>query len=138
LTRVTLEPLLHAPLAIKVHVATVVPAFIIGTWQIFFSRKGAPFHRALGYLYLALMTVTSIAALFVHALMPNGPFFGFSPIHLLVPLTLFGVVAALRGAWTHNIAMHRGAMLGVYVGGILIAGTLAFLPHRIMHAVAFG
>jgi uncharacterized membrane protein len=134
----TLEPLLHAPLAVQIHVATVVPAFFIGTWQIFFSRKGAPFHRALGYVYLALMTVTSIAALFVHQLMPKGPFLGFSPIHLLVPLTLFGVVGALYGAWTHNIPVHRRAMLGVYIGGILIAGSLTLLPGRIMHAVVFG
>jgi uncharacterized membrane protein len=134
----TLEPLLHAPLPIKIHVATVLPAFLIGTWQIFASHKGAPAHRALGYLYLTLMTITAIDTLFIHSLMPNGPFGGFSPIHLLVFLTLFGVVGALRGAWTHNIAMHRGAMIGVYVGGILIAGTLAFLPGRVMHAVVFG
>jgi len=109
---VTLAPLLHAPLAVKIHVATVVPAFLIGTWQIFMSRKGAYPHRTLGYLYLALMTITSIAALFVQRLMPNGPFLGFSPIHLFVILTLFGVAAALRGAWTHNVAMHRRAMMG--------------------------
>src|SRR5215469_1447734 len=121
----TLEPLLHAPLAVQIHVATVVPAFFIGTWQIFFS-KGAPYHRAMGYLYLGLMTITAIAALFVHQVMPKSFFFGMSPIHLFVPLTLFGVVGALRGAWTHNIAQHRGSMLGVYIGGILIAGTLAF------------
>ena len=29
-------------------------------------------------------------------------------------------------------------MLGVYIGGILIAGSLTFLPGRIMHAVVFG
>ena len=134
----TLEPLLHAPLAIQIHVATVVPAFVIGTYQIFLSRKGAPFHRALGYVYLTLMTITSIAALFVQSLMPHGPFFGFSPIHLFVPLMLLGVVGALRGAWTHNIAMHRRSMIGVYVGGLLIAGSLTFLPGRIMHTVVFG
>jgi uncharacterized membrane protein len=133
-----LAPLLHAPLAVQVHVATVVPAFLLGTWQIFFSPKGAPFHRALGYLYLALMTVTSIAALFVHQLMPNSPFFGLSPIHLFVPLTLYGVYGALRSARAHNIPAHRRAMLGVYFGGILIAGSLAFMPGRIMHAVVFG
>ncbi|MGN6517451.1 MAG: DUF2306 domain-containing protein [Rhizomicrobium sp.] len=134
----TLEPLLHAPLAIKVHVATVVPAFAIGTWQILLSRKGTPLHRAFGYVYLTLMTVTAISALFIHALMPNGPFGGFSPIHLLVLVTLFGVFGALRGAYTHNIAQHKWSMLSVYIGGILIAGTLAFMPGRIMHAVVFG
>ncbi len=134
----TLSPLLHAPLAVQIHVATIVPAFLLGTWQIFFSRKGAPFHRALGYVYLALMTITSVAALFVHQLMPRSSLFGWSPIHLFVPLTLFGVASALYGAWSHNIRAHRGAMIGVYVGGILIAGSLAFMPGRIMHAVVFG
>ena len=133
----TLLPLLHAPLAVHIHVATVVPAFLIGTWQIFLSRKGEPFHRALGYLYLVLMTITSLAALLVDSLNPAGPL-GFSPIHLFVPLTLFGIVGALRGAWTHNIPMHKRSMIGVYIGGILIAGSLAFLPGRIMHAVVFG
>ena len=134
----TLEPLLHAPLAVQVHVATVVPAFLIGTFQIFLSRKGAPLHRALGYLYLVLMSITAITTLFVHQLMPQSPFWGLSPIHLLVPLTLFGVVGALRGAWTHDIAMHKRSMIALYIGGMLIAGTLTFLPGRIMHAVAFG
>lgn len=134
----TLEPLLHAPLAVQVHVATVVPAFLIGTFQIFASRKGAPLHRALGYVYLVLMSVTAITTLFVHQLMPHSPFWGLSPVHLLVPLTLFGVVGALRGAWTHNVALHKRAMIALYVGGMLIAGGLTFLPGRIMHAVVFG
>jgi uncharacterized membrane protein len=28
----TLEPLIHAPLAVQAHVATVLPAFILGTF----------------------------------------------------------------------------------------------------------
>ena len=134
----TLEPLLHAPLAIRLHVATVVPAFVVGTWLIFFSRKGQPFHRALGYLYLTLITITALDTLFIHALMPKGPFGGFSPVHLLVILTLFGVYNAIQGARTHNIPRHRTAMIAVYIGGMLIAGSLTFLPGRIMHAVVFG
>ncbi|HEX2590077.1 MAG TPA: DUF2306 domain-containing protein [Rhizomicrobium sp.] len=134
----TLEPLLHAPLAVRLHVATVVPAFLIGTWLIFFSRKGAPLHRLFGAIYLTLMGITAITTLWVHQLMPNGPFSGLSPIHLLVPLTLFGIYGALRGAALHDIALHKRAMLSVYIGGILIAGSLTFLPGRIMHAVAFG
>ena len=136
--RVTLEPLIHAPLAVQIHAATVIPAFIIGTWQIFLSSKAARAHRAWGYLYLVLMTITAIAALFIHAVMPRSPFFGLSPIHIFVPMTLFGVASALYGAWRHNIRAHRGPMLGTYIGGLLIAGTLAFMPGRIMHTVAFG
>jgi uncharacterized membrane protein len=134
----TLEPLFSASSAIQIHVATVVPAFLIGTWQIFFSTKGAPYHRALGYLYMALMAVTSVAALFIHEIMPESPFFGFSPIHLLVPITLVSIVGAIYGARTRNIALHRGSMWGVYVGGILVAGALAFMPGRVMHQMVFG
>jgi len=95
---VTLEPLLHASPAILLHVATVVPAALIATYLIFASRKGAPLHRALGYIYLSLMTTTAITTLWIHSLMPKGPFFGFSPVHLLIPLVLFGVYGALRAA----------------------------------------
>jgi uncharacterized membrane protein len=134
----SLAPLLAAPSAVQLHVFTVVPAFFLGTWLIFFSRKGARYHRAAGYLYLTLMTITSVAALFVHTIMPNGPFYGFSPIHLLVPLTLWGVVGALYYARRHNIRAHRRSMLGVYIGGILIAGSFTLVPGRIMHTVLFG
>lgn len=134
----SLAPLLTAPFAIQLHVATVVPAFLLGSWLIFFSRKGARYHRAAGYVYLTLMTITAIAALFVHTIMPNGPFLGFSPIHLFVPLTLSGVVGALYYARRHNIRAHRRSMLGVYIGGILIAGSFTLLPGRIMHTVFFG
>ena len=134
----TLTPLFQAPLAVQIHVATVVPAFFLGTWLIFFSRKGMRYHRALGYLYLALMTVTAITAIFVHELRGVPMLLGFGPIHLFIPLTLVGVAGAIYGAKTHNIRMHRRAMLAVYIGGLLIAGSFAFVPGRIMHRVVFG
>jgi len=134
----SLAPLLAAPFAVQLHVATVVPAFLLGTWLIFFSRKGARRHRVAGFVYLTLMTITSIAVLFVHTIMPDGPFYGFSPVHLFVPLTLSGVVRALYYARRHNIRAHRRSMLGVYIGGLLIAGSLTLLPGRIMHSVFFG
>src|SRR5215831_12033653 len=119
----TLTPLLAAPFAIKLHVFTVVPAFFLGTWQIFFSRKGAPRHRKLGYVYLGLMTVTAITALFIHQIPAIDIVYGFGPIHIFSIVTLSGVVGALRGAWTHNIKLHKRSMLGVYIGGLLIAGS---------------
>jgi uncharacterized membrane protein len=134
----TLEPLLRAPLAVQIHVATVLPAFVLGTWQIFVSRKGSPLHRAVGAIYLILMTITAITTLFIHQLMPQSPFYGLSPLHLLIPLTVFGVYGALHGAHTHNIREHKTAMISLYIGAILIAGSLTLLPGRIMHAVVFG
>lgn len=133
----TLEPLLNAPAAVQIHAATVVPAFFLGTWQIVLSRKGRPPHRAVGYVYLALMAATSIAALFIHQINPDG-FLGLSPIHLFVPLTLLGIFGALYSARNGKIVQHKRAMIATYVGALLIAGTFALLPGRIMHAVIFG
>ena len=133
-----LNPLLAASAAVKVHAFTVIPAFFLGTWLIFLSRKGARLHRAIGFVYLALMTVTAIAALFIHTIPAIDVFYGFGPIHIFSIVTLAGVAGALYGARIHNIRLHRRSMLGVYIGGLLIAGSLAFLPGRIMHMVVFG
>jgi uncharacterized membrane protein len=34
--------------------------------------------------------------------------------------------------------MHKTAMISLYIGALLIAGSLTLLPGRIMHAVVFG
>jgi uncharacterized membrane protein len=127
-------PIADASLAIKIHLATVLPAFAIGTWLIFFSTKGARWHRALGAVYLVLMTVTAIATFFIRSI-NNG---GFSLIHLFIPLTLFGVFGALWNVRRGDIRGHRNAMLGLYIGGLLIAGSLTLLPGRLLHHVFLG
>jgi uncharacterized membrane protein len=127
-------PIMDAPLAIKVHLATVLPAFMIGTWLIFASRKGSTLHRALGFTYLSLMTVTAITTIFIRSIGEGR----LSPIHLFIPLTLFGVFGALWNVRRGNIKGHRNAMLGLYCGGLLIAGGLTLLPGRLLHRVFFG
>ncbi|HEV2189013.1 MAG TPA: DUF2306 domain-containing protein [Stellaceae bacterium] len=129
-----LAPIANAPLAIKIHLATVIPAFVIGTWLIFFSTKGARWHRVLGAVYLTLMTVTAVATFFIRSIIPGS----LSPVHLFIPLTLFGVFGALWNIRRGNIKGHRNAMLGLYFGGLLIAGGLTLLPGRLLHDVFLG
>jgi uncharacterized membrane protein len=131
---VNLDPIWQAPLAIKIHLATVIPAFAIGTWLIFFSTKGARWHRGLGAVYLVLMTVTAIATFFIRSINPGH----LSLIHLFIPLTLFGVFGALWNIRRRNVQGHRNAMIGLYFGGILIAGGLTLIPGRLLHHVFFG
>src|SRR5215510_1019026 len=123
----------RAPLAIQIHLATVLPAFALGTWLVFFSRKGSRYHRAAGFAYLGLMTVTSLTALFVRSLHPGH----LSWIHLFIPLTLWGVFSAIWTVRRGDIGGHRRAMRGVYFGGLLIAGGLTFLPGRLMYRIFF-
>jgi uncharacterized membrane protein len=81
----------------------------------------------------ALMTVTLAAAFLIRSF--GG---GLSPIHLFVPLTLFRIAGALWNVGCGNIKGHRNAMIGLYVGGLLLAGALTLLPGRLVHRVLFG
>jgi len=129
-----LVPITAAPLAIQIHLATVLPAFAIGTWLIFASRKGSTIHRALGFTYLTLMTATAVTTFFIRSIWPGS----LSPVHMFIPLTLFGVFGALWNARRGNIRGHRNAMLGLYIGGLLLAGGFTLLPGRLLHGVFFG
>jgi uncharacterized membrane protein len=134
------DPLLRAPLAVQIHVATVGAAFLLGAWQIFLSTKGSRPHRKLGSLYIALMLVTAAAAFFVRTpSLPGMPSFrGFTPIHLFIPVVLVNVSLTLFALRTRRFKLHRATMMGLFLSGIGIAGALAFTPGRIMHAVVFG
>jgi uncharacterized membrane protein len=129
----TLEPLLDASLAIKIHVAAVVPAAILGAYLLM-RRKGTPVHRLLGKVWLALMVITALSSFFIHAL---NMFHGFSPIHLISIYVLFASWRAFSAARRHDIARHRKAVTGLYFGGIGIAGLFTLVPGRIMSKVVF-
>jgi uncharacterized membrane protein len=122
-----------APLAVQLHLVTVIPAFLLGTWLLFVSRKGSYWHRALGFGYLALMTLTAIIAVFIQELRPGQ----WSWVHLFVPLALWGVFAAIWRVRKGDIEGHKRAMFGLYFGGLLIAGGFTFFPGRLLHRLFF-
>ncbi len=130
---VHLDLIRDASPAIRLHLATVLPAFALGGWLIFASKKGAPRHRALGVAYLVLMLVTAVDTFFVRTLNPGH----LSWIHLFIPLTLLGVFGALWNVRRGDVAGHRRAMIGLYAG-VAVAGALTFLPGRLMYRVFLG
>lgn len=129
----TFEPLANAPLAVQLHVATVVPAALIGLY-ILLTRKGTPFHRMLGKIWVVLMVSTSVFSLFIHEI---NLFYGFSPIHLFSIGTPIGCLLAVRAARNRNIRLHKYLMVSTYVGGIVVAGGFTFAPGRIMNRMVF-
>jgi uncharacterized membrane protein len=135
----TLEPLLEAPIAVQAHVATVLPAGLLGVWLLMFSRKGSRLHRGVGVTFLTLMVITSLIALFIHRRTPENAFFGMSSTHLFVPFVLFATWRAIDGVWRGNISQHRRWVLGMFIGAIVINGVnnVFFLP-GITHDVFFG
>ena len=115
------------------HLITVVPAFLIGTLLIFSKRKGSLTHKLLGRIYLALMLITALISLFMPAALGPTLLGRFGWIHLLSIVTLITVFAAYFNARNGNIKTHRNQMLGLYFGGIILAGSFAFLPGRMLH-----
>ncbi len=87
---------------------------------------------------MALMLTTGLITLAMPAQV--GPQFlnHFGFIHTFSLLTLFNIPAAYFAARRGDIKAHRAAMISLYVGGILIAGTLAFLPGRMLHEWLLG
>ncbi|CDZ69680.1 DUF2306 domain-containing protein [Neorhizobium galegae] len=128
-----LQPLLDAPFAVQIHVAAVLPASVLGAY-ILLNRKGTPVHRLLGKIWMVLMVITSISSFFIHEI---NLFYGFSPIHLLSVFVLVGVWRAISSVRAHNIRAHKAAVIGMYFGGIGIAGLFTLIPGRIMNAVVF-
>ena len=94
-------------------------------------------HKRLGRAYVALILFTAMVSLPMPA--EVGPrlldHFGF--IHLFSVLVLVSVPAAVYSIRRGNVAAHRSHMVGVYVGGILIAGGFAFSPGRLLHGWLF-
>ena len=119
------------------HLATVLPAFMIGAFQLL-RRKGTPSHKLLGKIYMILMLVTGLITLAMPAEVGPRLFGHFGFIHAFSFLTLYSVPAAYFAIRRGNIKVHRANMIGLYVGGILIAGSFALAPGRMLHEWLFG
>jgi len=130
----TLLPLLKASTSIQLHAFAASGAFVLGTIQLV-APKGTLTHRIVGSIWVLLMLIVSISAFFIHELRLWGPW---SPIHLLAIFTLVMLPIAVLRAHRHDVMRHRRAMLGLFLGGLVIAGLFTLLPGRIMHAVVFG
>ena len=92
------------------HLITVLMAAVLGAW-VLLRPKGGLWHRRLGRVYVVLMMLASASSLML-------------PAHW----------AARQGLYR----VHRGLMLGNYIGGIGVAGVLAaLLPGRFLHGLLF-
>jgi len=114
------------------HLATILPAFAIGTFMLL-KRKGSAQHKNLGRIYLLLMLATGLTTLFMPAHVGPSLLGHFGFIHLFSLLTFYSVPAAYLAARRGNIMAHSVNMVGLYVGGILISGAFAFMPGRMLH-----
>ena len=121
---------------ILIHVATVVPAMVLGGF-VLFRRKGTPLHRLLGRTYCVLMLVTATATLFIRNPGHGIGGSGFSAIHIFTLMTFTTVPWAIWSIRRGDVEAHGHAMIGSYIG-LCIAGGFALLPGRLLSATLFG
>jgi len=119
------------------HLATVLPAFVIGT-ILLIIKKGTPFHKMSGRIYMILMLFTAFVTLLMPAHVGPKIFNHFGWIHLFSFLTLYTVPTAYTAIKKGNIKVHKRKMILLYVGAILIAGGFTLMPGRYLHGVLFG
>ena len=125
---------------IAVHLTAALGALATGPIALW-ARKGRlqrpKLHRAFGYAWVTLMIVTAVSAHFIRDFkLPNLA--GYTPIHLLIPVTLVSLVGAFAYLARGNIAAHRKTMQGLYVSACLVAGGFTLLPSRYLGQLVWG
>jgi len=125
---------------IAVHMSAALGALATGPVALW-ARQGARprpmLHRAFGYAWVTLMIVAAVTALFIRdRTLPNVA--GFTPIHLLVPVTLAALVRAFRHLARRDIAGHRRTMQLLYFAACIGTGAFTLLPQRYLGHLVWG
>jgi uncharacterized membrane protein len=120
------------PIAIKIHMTAALAALAIGI-VIMMRPKGKGLHKALGWSWVVAMAVTAVSSFVITTLGST-----LSWLHLLSGWTVISLPMAVYAIRRRDIRWHAGAMTGMFVGGLIIAGAFNFLPGRLMWRMIFG
>jgi uncharacterized membrane protein len=130
----SLEPLLASSILIQVHAWAALLAFALGLFQLA-APKGTTRHRATGWIWVVLMATIVVTSFGIHEIRTWG---SWSAIHLLSVFTAVMLPLGVMHARRHRVKHHRNAMIGLFLGALIIAGIFTLAPGRIMHEVVFG
>lgn len=119
--------------AIKIHLLAALAALALGA-VLMSVRKGRAFHRAAGWAWVALVSVTAGSTLFITAL-NHGKW---SLLHLFTGWTLIVLPLAVVAAKRREVAKHRRSMMGLFYGGFAINLAIAFIPGRALWQMLLG
>jgi uncharacterized membrane protein len=122
-----------APAAVQVHLLGVAVAIGVGV-VLLAGVKGARTHRILGWTWVLAMMTGAVASLFIRIINHGA----FSAIHLISGWTILALPMAVAAARHHKVRLHARLMTGLFTGGLVFAGALAFVPGRLMWRVFFG
>ena len=130
----TLTPLFEASAAVQIHAIAALVALSVGIVQ-FARTKGDTPHRAVGWIWIGLMTAVAASSFFIHDI---NQWRGWSWIHLLSIYTLGALPIAVMHARRGRIEAHRKNMIYLFAGALVVAGLFTLLPGRVMHKLVFG
>ncbi len=126
-------PMLNAPLSLQIHVAGALLALFVGA-IIFLLPKGTGFHRLLGWTWVSSMIVVAATSIAMIVDFRTG----INALHVFTAITVISLWGGLAGIRRGDVRQHAGSMVGLYVGGLILAGIFAFIPGRVMWASVFG
>ncbi|MEM7749805.1 MAG: DUF2306 domain-containing protein [Pseudomonadota bacterium] len=130
----SLDPLLEASLAIRIHAFAALTALGIGVVQLL-GVKGTTMHRGLGYVWVLAMATVAVSSFWIHEI---DQLAGFSLIHVLSVYVLVTLPPAVMAARAGQVVRHRYMMRGMFFFGLLLAGAFTLLPGRMMYQIVFG
>lgn len=121
-----------APPAVQIHLAGIGVAILVGV-VLMIGVKGSRMHRMLGWTWVLAMMTGAVSSLFIRMLNHGA----FSYIHLISGWTIIALPMAVAAARSHRVRLHARLMTGLFTGGLVFAGILAFIPGRLMWRLFF-
>lgn len=128
---------------LAVHITAALAAVALGPfalWARLSGKQRPKLHRAFGYAWVTMMLLTATSAIFIRtyklpaALMING----YTPIHLLILVTYFGLFGAFWFLAKGNLRGHKITMINIYGWACVVTGAFTLMPGRFMHTFFFG
>lgn len=125
---------------IGIHLTFALSAVLLGPMALF-TRLGARirprWHRAFGYAWVTCMLGAALSALFIRDFkLPNIA--GYTPIHLLIPVTFFSLWRAFTYLARGNIRGHQLTMQWTYALACVVTGFFTLLPQRYLGQMLWG
>jgi uncharacterized membrane protein len=129
----TLDPFLTATPHLQVHIVSALIGLTLGPIVLYHPRRDR-LHKVLGYVWVTAMAAVAISAFWIEAFW--SPFY-FGPLHGFALLTLWSLWHGVRAAVARDFKTHRAVFRSLYSNGLIIAGTLTFLPGRTINHIVF-
>lgn len=125
---------------IAIHLTFALSAVALGPWALWsrLRQRVLPrWHRAFGYAWVTCMIGTALSGLFIRDYgLPNIA--GYTPIHILIPVTLISLWRAFRYLAAGDIVGHRKTMQWTYGMACGVAGLFTLLPQRYLGQLLWG